>query len=147
MPQLLTNARWILINAATFTVLIVSRMNGQLLRAFWWWIMLCLLMINPLRVVLYRHHVRAVRMIWATTLIPKFMGPTWGPSGADRTQVGPMLAARTLLSRDTLFRCVCKELPPFPRHGRSHCSNYVFWRRPRNGRLDEDIVLCTKAWA
>ena len=26
------------------------------------------------------------------------MGPTWGPSGADRTQVGPMLALWTLLS-------------------------------------------------
>ena len=25
------------------------------------------------------------------TLIARFMGPTWGPSGADRTQVGPML--------------------------------------------------------
>ena len=24
-----------------------------------------------------------------TTPIAKFMGPTWGPSGADRTQVGP----------------------------------------------------------
>ena len=32
------------------------------------------------------------------TLIARFMGPTWGPSGADRTQVGPMLAPRTLLS-------------------------------------------------
>ena len=31
--------------------------------------------------------------------IAKFMGPTWGPSGADRTQVGPMLAPWTLLSR------------------------------------------------
>ena len=28
----------------------------------------------------------------------KARGPTWGPSGADRTQVGPMLAPRTLLS-------------------------------------------------
>ena len=28
----------------------------------------------------------------AITLIARFMGPTWGPSGADRTQVGPMLA-------------------------------------------------------
>ena len=27
-----------------------------------------------------------------TTLISRFMGPTWGPSGANRTQVGPMLA-------------------------------------------------------
>ena len=26
------------------------------------------------------------------TLIVRFMGPTWGPSEADRTQVGPMLA-------------------------------------------------------
>ena len=33
-----------------------------------------------------------------SSLIARFMGPTWGPSGADRTQVGPMLAPRTLLS-------------------------------------------------
>ena len=26
------------------------------------------------------------------TLIARFMGPTWGPSGADRTQMGPILA-------------------------------------------------------
>ena len=32
------------------------------------------------------------------TLIARFMGPTWGPSGADRTQVGRMLAPWTLLS-------------------------------------------------
>ena len=31
-------------------------------------------------------------------LIARFMGPTWGPSGADRSQVGPMLAPWTLLS-------------------------------------------------
>ena len=33
-----------------------------------------------------------------TPLITRFMGPTWGPSGADRTQVGPMLAPWNLLS-------------------------------------------------
>ena len=32
------------------------------------------------------------------SLIASFMGPTWGPSGADRTQLGPMLAPWTLLS-------------------------------------------------
>ena len=32
------------------------------------------------------------------TLIARFMGSTWGPSGADRTQVGPMLAPWTYLS-------------------------------------------------
>ena len=31
------------------------------------------------------------------SLIARFMGPTWGPSGADRTQVGPTLAPWTLL--------------------------------------------------
>ena len=30
--------------------------------------------------------------IWYPTLIARFVGPTWGPSGADRTQMGPMLA-------------------------------------------------------
>ena len=29
-------------------------------------------------------------------LIARCVGPTWGPSGADRTQVGPMLAPWTL---------------------------------------------------
>ena len=33
-----------------------------------------------------------------TTLIAKFIGPAWGPSVADRTQVGPILAPWTLLS-------------------------------------------------
>ena len=34
----------------------------------------------------------------ASTLIVRFLGPTRGPSGADRTQVGPMLALWTLPS-------------------------------------------------
>ena len=32
------------------------------------------------------------------SLIARFVGPTWGPTGADRTQVGPLLALWTLLS-------------------------------------------------
>ena len=32
------------------------------------------------------------------SLIARFMGPMWGPPGAARAQVGPMLATRTLLS-------------------------------------------------
>ena len=32
------------------------------------------------------------------TLIARFMGPTWGPPGDDRTQVGPMLVPWILLS-------------------------------------------------
>ena len=37
-------------------------------------------------------------------LIARLMGPTWGPSGADRTHVGPMLAPWTLLSGYTGIR-------------------------------------------
>ena len=33
-----------------------------------------------------------------TSLIARLMGTTWGPPGANRTQVGPMLAPWTLLS-------------------------------------------------
>ena len=41
-------------------------------------------------------------MSWTTSrlsLIARFLGPTWGPSGTDRTQVSPMLAPWTLLSK------------------------------------------------
>ena len=37
-----------------------------------------------------------------TPLIARFMGPTWGPSGADRTQVCPMLVPWTLLSGSSI---------------------------------------------
>ena len=33
-----------------------------------------------------------------TSQIAKFMGPTWGPPGSCRPQMGPMLTPRTLLS-------------------------------------------------
>ena len=36
------------------------------------------------------------------TQIAKFMGPTWGPPGSCRLQMGPMLAPWTLLSGNTL---------------------------------------------
>ena len=51
-------------------------------------------------------------------LIARFMRPTWGPPGADRTQVGPMLAPWILLSgslrltqngkhhADNIFDCI-----------------------------------------
>ena len=39
-----------------------------------------------------------------TTLIARFVGPTWGPSGADRTQVGPMSAPWTsMFALEPLF--------------------------------------------
>ena len=53
------------------------------------------------------------------SLIARFMGPTWGPSGADRTQVGPMLAPWTLLSGFTPLPFAMIKLPtltPFEQH-------------------------------
>ena len=38
-----------------------------------------------------------------SSLIAKFMGPAWGPPGADRTQLGPMLVTWNLLSG---FMCI-----------------------------------------
>ena len=43
------------------------------------------------------------RSAWIAPLMARFMGPTWGPSGADRTQVGPMLAPWILLSGTVPF--------------------------------------------
>ena len=39
-----------------------------------------------------------VLMDLKTALIARVMGPTWGPPGDDRTQLGPMWATWTLLS-------------------------------------------------
>ena len=41
--------------------------------------------------------------VYMWTLIGRFMGPTWGSSGADRTQVDPMLAPWTLLSGNIVW--------------------------------------------
>ena len=43
-------------------------------------------------------HVGPMNLVIRDTLIARFIGTTWGPSGADRTQVGPMLAPWTLWS-------------------------------------------------
>ena len=50
------------------------------------------------------------RLIWQQTmsssLIARFIGPTWDPSGADRTQVGSMLASWILLSALLINSCL-----------------------------------------
>ena len=64
------------------------------------------------------------------TLIARFMGPTWGPSGADRTQVGPMWALWTLLSgkRAIMVFPVAWELcPKCPILSKFHCKLYYQW--------------------
>ena len=46
-------------------------------------------------------------LVGEQSLIARFMGPTWGPPGADRTQVGPMLDPWTLLSEILCHPCWC----------------------------------------
>ena len=48
------------------------------------------------------------------SLIARFIGPTWCPSGADRTRVGPMLVQWTLLS-GVAYLCLIKS----PWYGRT----------------------------
>ena len=48
--------------------------------------------------LLITHCVVKICGLGKTDLIARFMGPTWGPSGADRTQVVPVLVPWTLQS-------------------------------------------------
>ena len=58
------------------------------------------------------------------SLIARFMGLTWGPSRADRTHVGPMLAPWTLLSG--VFRL-----------------SFIFWQCSSNSFM---LILRWKLW-
>ena len=44
------------------------------------------------------------------TLIARFMGPTWGPSGADRTEMGLMLSPWTFLPENCYINCRSNKL-------------------------------------
>ena len=73
-----------------------------------------------------------------TSLIARFMGPTWGPSGANGTQVGPVLAPWTLISGIAFIRKVKhdKTLTLFKRH-RQNDSYLEIWgimKLPPNNR-------------
>ena len=67
-------------------------------------------------------------MIVVTTQIARFMGSTWDPPGADRTQVGPMLAPWTLLSGKARKyghgHKVKKYVKFYPLFCSPHSSNY-----------------------
>ena len=53
------------------------------------------------------------------TLIARFMAPTGGPPGADRTQVGPMLTPRILLSGQAL------QIFAYPKWARVLCRMQI----------------------
>ena len=64
--------------------------------------------------------------------IIKFMGPTWGPPGSCRPQIGPMLAPWTLLSGYTSF--VFSPVCPFGDHT-------VVWYRGAEQGTDKCFVI------
>ena len=49
-----------------------------------------------------------------TTQIAKFMGTTWGPHGSCRSQMGPMLAPWSLLSRQEPEDALTAVTPKYP---------------------------------
>ena len=81
-------------------------------------------------------HVVVVLKVWflkawyRLTLITRFMGPTWGPSRANRTQVGPMLAPWILLSgKFTTTSCeiFCKWMPQNTYDNKSTLVQVMAW--------------------
>ena len=91
-------------------------------------------------------------------LIARFMGPTWGPSGADRTQVGPMLAPWTLLSRSVTEM---KWKSPFIKYSDEQIKSISRWHSTiksgnvvaiicvwfSNLRIDFEDTLVKRLWA
>ena len=59
-------------------------------------------------------------------LVARFKGPTWGPSGADRTQEGPMLAPWTLLSGPIPKTTLPIEISVTKWYHTPHSRYYVF---------------------
>ena len=76
-------------------------------------------------------------MPWITSLITRFMGPTWGPAGANGTQVGPMLAPWSLLSGIQHHMSICYQAPwsygP-PLQGTTK-RDYINWTTATTGNL------------
>ena len=74
-----------------------------------------------------------------STQIARFMGPTWGPPGSCRPQMGPMLAPWTLLSGNVLGPGL-----PIKVHVKIHVS-YQEWK---TGRIRPSpmysIIYCNK---
>ena len=63
-------------------------------------------------------NLRIHSMVLLVTQIAKFMGPTWGPPGSCRPQMGPMLAPWTLLSGGRL-----NKKDGLTRYGDSHVKD------------------------
>ena len=87
-------------------------------------------------------HVVSNMDVCMPTLIARFMGPTWGPSGTDRTQVGPMLTPWASYQIRKIADCACagnagnvfprrrfqrKPLVSYPGMHHGTCVTHVPW--------------------
>ena len=78
---------------------------------------------GPPHLICSWHHIKDNNVI---AQIAKFMGPTWGPSGADRTQVGPLFAPWTLLSERVYFGMNTSKLWEYSQRHYSMTFHYWF---------------------
>ena len=85
-----------------------------------------------------------------TSKIARFLGPTWGPSGADRTQVGPMLAPWTLLSGLFTSHGQCQGVdivfPESAPEGLIEGKHVLDWTFPFDKWLQFKIALMCVSW-
>ena len=93
------------------------------------------------------------------SLITRFMGPSWGPPGDNRTQVGPMLAQWSLLSEiGSAWRWTAGK--PLPEPMMTHFTDVYMWHRASMsdpygshwvmfhcGELPNDITLIFQGWS
>ena len=68
------------------------------------------------------------------TQIAKFMGPTWGPSGANRTQVGPMVAPWTWGQHGAHQGPTAPRWAPWWPHELCHLGIYSHWEHREQKR-------------
>ena len=97
LPQWVKTWWWICLKLAIYInhchlrVIVWTQIFTERINPVPWTDFHCLLCVRTPNVIVYCRGYKA-------TMITRFMmGPTWGPSGADRTQMGPMLALWTLL--------------------------------------------------
>ena len=67
-----------------------------------------------------------VMSMLSVSLIARFMGPTWGPPGSCRPQMGPMLAPRTLLSGIWSYKITWEPSQMWARPWHWRAGNYIF---------------------
>ena len=93
----------------------------------------------------YRHLLRYA------SLRARFMGPTWGPSGADRSQVGPMLAPWTWLSggftslAPRKYDCNLKGV--IKKRIKIYMSSIVFLNSSCEIALDKTCLMLSRYWS